>query len=426
MYTLWLADLASYWLQVAALVAAGSSAAALLRLREPRVALAYWQGLLAACLLLPAVQPWQRVAAVSARSTVTTIFRIAGGVSESPALLSPLGTWVLLVLAAGVALGLLRLALGLARLNRYRREARPIVPLPKAIREAQALVGVAPAFYFSERASVPVTFGWRIPAVILPERFEGMAEGQQRAIACHELLHVARHHWLVNLMEELARTLFWFQPAVWWLVGNIRLSREQVVDRAVVELTGAHKPYLHALLEMAGAASTEPLSAPLFLNENQLPQRVALLVKEVRMSRSRLIASLLTALAALVVAGGLAVRAFPLTVAAKPIAAPVLTSKGIGKVYKAGGKVKAPVLIYHVAPAYPPAEKKAKIQGTDVLWAVINAKGHVVSVGVIKSLRPDFDEVAEKAIRRWRFKPATRNGKAVAVKIMIETTFRLF
>ena len=115
--------------------------------------------------------------------------------------------------------------------------------------------------FFSERVESPVPLGWLDPAVIFPRRFERMDESQQRAIACHELLHVARRDWLMNLLEELVLALFWFHPAIWWVVRSIRLSREQVVDGEVVALTGARKPYLHALLEIAGMPRATPVPA---------------------------------------------------------------------------------------------------------------------------------------------------------------------
>jgi len=259
MHPLWLSNFASYCVQVAALVAAGGLAAALLRLRQPRVMLVYWQALLAACLLLPFIQPWHRMAFAPAGGAATATVRTDAVVVGLPAFLFPLQTWILLVLVAGGVLGLLRLERGLFRLSHYRRTALRIAPLPGALREAQALVGVEPTFYFSQRVNVPVTFGWLDPAVVLPAPFERMDESYQRAIACHELLHVARRDWLLNLLEELVLTLFWFHPAVWWVIRNIRLVREQVVDRDVVELTGARRPYLLALLEIAGAARARPL-----------------------------------------------------------------------------------------------------------------------------------------------------------------------
>jgi hypothetical protein len=277
MHPLWLANFVSYCVQVAALVAAGGLAAALLRLRQPRVMLVYWQALLAACLLLPLIQPWHQIALAPVGGAATIIGTQAAG-ADSLLALFPLHAWVLPVLVAGVGLGLLRLALGLWRLGHYRRAALRIAPLPGTLREAQALVSVAPEFYFSDRVESPVTFGWLRPAIIFPRRFERMDESQQRAIACHELLHVARRDWLVNLFEELILAFFWFHPAVWWVMRSIRLAREQVVDSQVVALTGARKPYLHALLEIAAAPRAMPVPAPLFLVESQLVRRVASLV----------------------------------------------------------------------------------------------------------------------------------------------------
>jgi TonB family protein len=440
MHPLWLANFASYCVQVAALVAAGGLAAALLRLRQPRVMLVYWQALLAACLLLPLIQPWHQIALAPVGGAATIIGTQAAG-ADSLLALFPLHAWVLPVLVAGVGLGLLRLALGLWRLGHYRRAALRIAPLPGTLREAQALVSVAPEFYFSDRVESPVTFGWLRPAIIFPRRFERMDESQQRAIACHELLHVARRDWLVNLFEELILAFFWFHPAVWWVMRSIRLAREQVVDSQVVALTGARKPYLHALLEIAAAPRAMPVPAPLFLVESQLVRRVASLVKEVRMSKRRLIASLVIALAVLVAAGLFAVRTFYLTAPAgtppavnsaasgpaEPAAPPHPTTKNdAAKVYTLGGDVTAPVPIYKPEPAYTKEAKAAKLEGTDVLLIVVDASGSVADVELLRSVGKGLDESAMQTVRTWKFKPAMKKGKPVPVKVIVEMSFRLF
>jgi TonB family protein len=461
MHPLWLANFVSYCVQVAALVAAGGFAAALLRLRQPRVMLVYWQALLAACLLLPLIQPWHQITLAPAGGGATATVRTEPVIVGSRAFLFPLQTWVLLVLVAGVGVGLLRLALGLFRLNHYRRTALRIAPLPGALREAQALVGVEPTFYSSQRVSVPVTFGWLAPTVVLPAPFEQMDESYQRAIACHELLHVARRDWLLNLLEELALTLFWFHPAIWWTIRNIRLGREQVVDGEVVALTGARKPYLHALLEIAGAAGAMPVPAPLFLVESQLARRVASLVKEVRMSKPRLIASLVIALAVLVVAGWWAVKTFWLiapmrtpthTVGYLPFSAPGRdvpsafmgyflegdqdtgqTRSGYSppRLYKVGGDVTAPVPIYKPEPPYTPQARKDKVQGAIVAAAEVDTSGNVVgvklaAVSLSRNLSDGLDKSLIDTLRAWKFKPATRYGKPVPVQVMVEVAFRMF
>src|SRR6202041_3139918 len=126
----------------------------------------------------------------------------------------------------------------------------------------------------------PVTFGFAAPVILLPERFPSMDARFQSAIACHELLHVRRNDWVHHLAEEILRTEFWFHPAFAWLIGRVRLAREQVVDLEVVRLTEARKPYLEALLEFtAGSSRTAAIPAPPFLVERQLAERAALMLK---------------------------------------------------------------------------------------------------------------------------------------------------
>jgi hypothetical protein len=138
----------------------------------------------------------------------------------------------------------------------------------------------------------------------------------QAAIACHELLHVRRRDWVHHLAEETIRAAFWFHPGIAWLIARLRLAREQVVDLEVVQLTNARMPYLKALLEFTTArASIAAVPAPPFLAERQLVDRVTLMLKEVRMSRRRLVASLTASSFCIALAIVFAVWTFPLRAA---------------------------------------------------------------------------------------------------------------
>jgi len=70
---------------------------------------------------------------------------------------------------------------------------------------------------------------------------------------------VSRRDWVRTLGDEVLLSVFWFHPVLWWLVEQIRLSTEQLVDREVVRLVGARKPYLEALLKLAAAGPTPML-----------------------------------------------------------------------------------------------------------------------------------------------------------------------
>jgi protein TonB len=90
-----------------------------------------------------------------------------------------------------------------------------------------------------------------------------------------------------------------------------------------------------------------------------------------------------------------------------------------------GGDVRAPVLIQSLEPVYPEAARKAGLEGTVILEAIIAAFGEVQEIRVLKSVHPLLDEAAERAVRQWRYRPATLNGRAVPVYLTVTVTFRL-
>jgi protein TonB len=97
-----------------------------------------------------------------------------------------------------------------------------------------------------------------------------------------------------------------------------------------------------------------------------------------------------------------------------------------GGVYSVGGNVSAPIPIYKPEPPYSEQARKAKYQGTCVLWIVVDAQGNVTSAQVVKPLGMGLDENALKTVKTWKFKPAQRNGAPVPVRVMVEVQFRLF
>lgn len=422
--SLWFQNLLAYSLQVAVLAAAGLALPPALRLRQPRVLYHYLQALLAACLILPWLEPWRPLPAATGGSVVSRLLLVSGPPGRPPSA-SPLLPVLLGTLVAGVALRLIWLALGLAKLQQYVKGAQPLDAMPSGVRDIAARLGVPPRIGLSDDLPGPVTFGFWNPLVLLPPSFTGMDSTRQRLIAGHELLHVARRDWIVNLAEEVALTALWFHPAVWWLVGRIRLCREQVVDQQVVKLTGALKPYLYALVEMAaGPGTVRGLMAPAFLHESQLAERIRTLTKEDRMSKRRITLSLGCVLVLVLLTGIAVVRRFPLNAAAAPIfaASPAASD---AHVYDIGNGVSAPVLVWKSDPGYTPEAKAAGIAGVVILRAVIGADGNVLDVSIIRPLDKGLDKNAVNTVKTWKFKAAMKDGKPVACKVMIEVAFRV-
>jgi TonB family protein len=96
-----------------------------------------------------------------------------------------------------------------------------------------------------------------------------------------------------------------------------------------------------------------------------------------------------------------------------------------GGVYRIGGGVSAPSLLTKVEPEYSEAARKAKYQGVVVLYVEVDASGRATNMRVIHSLGLGLDEKAMEAVKKWRFRPGTKDGKPVTVAAQIEVSFRL-
>jgi periplasmic protein TonB len=96
-----------------------------------------------------------------------------------------------------------------------------------------------------------------------------------------------------------------------------------------------------------------------------------------------------------------------------------------GGVFRIGGGVSAPTLVFKVEPEYSEEARKAKFQGVVVLQVVVDEKGQPQNLRVVRTLGLGLDEKAIEAVKKWRFKPALRNGQPVAVAATIEVNFRL-
>lgn len=97
-----------------------------------------------------------------------------------------------------------------------------------------------------------------------------------------------------------------------------------------------------------------------------------------------------------------------------------------GGIYRVGGGVSAPRAVYSPDPEYSEEARKAKYQGTVVLYVVVGADGRPHDIRIQRSLGLGLDEKAIEAVRTWKFEPAKKDGQAVAVQVNIEVNFRLY
>ena len=97
-----------------------------------------------------------------------------------------------------------------------------------------------------------------------------------------------------------------------------------------------------------------------------------------------------------------------------------------GGVFRVGGGVSPPRPIFTPDPDYSEEARRAKHQGICVLLLVVGADGKTRDIQVARSLGLGLDEKAIEAVKRWKFEPALKDGKTVAVRINVKVNFRLY
>jgi beta-lactamase regulating signal transducer with metallopeptidase domain len=102
--------------------------------------------------------------------------------------------------------------------------------------------------YESALVQVPTVVGWLKPVILVPTSvFLGLTYRQIEAILAHELAHVRRHDALVNLLQSVVETLFFYHPAVWWISGRIRIEREHCCDDMALRVCHDRVAFARAL-----------------------------------------------------------------------------------------------------------------------------------------------------------------------------------
>jgi beta-lactamase regulating signal transducer with metallopeptidase domain len=167
----------------------------------------------------------------------------------------------LLLLAAwlcGVAVFSMRLAGGWIVARRMvTRGVRPVTPeialLARRVAGRLAL-DRAVRLIESSAVSVPVMVGWLKPIVLLPAvAVSGLTPTQLEALIAHELAHVRRHDYLVNLLQAAVETLLFYHPAIWWVSKQVRAEREHCCDDLAVRVCD-RLVYVSALSDLAAMA----------------------------------------------------------------------------------------------------------------------------------------------------------------------------
>ena len=162
--------------------------------------------------------------------------------------------WVVCIWIVGVLLLSFRAAGGWFGVQKLKRGASPVsAELEDTVRRLKVRLGLSAPVRLctSAMVRVPTAIGWLRPYILLPvTALTGLDEPQIRAILTHELAHIRRHDYLINLSQTVIETVLFYHPAVWWVGKQMRREREHCCDDIAVAVCGSAFEYASALIEM--------------------------------------------------------------------------------------------------------------------------------------------------------------------------------
>jgi beta-lactamase regulating signal transducer with metallopeptidase domain len=308
--------------------------------------------------LLPATSQ-----AASSALTLSEGAPAAGGiVGVSHVAAPPLVTWselLLVIWALGFLVVMTGLLAGLARLFAMTRRCRPVQSI--AWRElASSLVAqfnLRPVAILESRDQTPLlTWGLFRPRIIVPAGAAVWTSGRIEAVLAHELAHIARRDWTLQIAAQIVCAVYWFNPLVWMTCRRLRNESEQACDDAVLRRgidPADYATHLLAVARQVRAGGHRWASAPAIVNSSSLERRIAAMLKP-SCSREALTgtAALLALLAAFVAAAPVTA----LTLIRQIESMPVVTPAGRDVVLSAPAPASA--LALEIAAQVPPKERR--------------------------------------------------------------------
>jgi bla regulator protein BlaR1 len=384
-----------------------TTAIALALLRNSRAEYRYWVACsaLMACLCWPALDLYQRLAGDAAGGSTISVYVMQlaaativgdGGPFElGDSLRGIVGLWALCacVMALRMILGLLWIDRTAKQCDREHRQDQ--------LRWEASLSRMAHRFGIErpvrlrivDSLSSPVTAGWWRPVVLVPASLlTGMPADLLEALLAHEMAHIKRHDYLINLLQNAIESLLFYHPAVWWISNRIRAERELIADDFAARQLGEPRRLALALSELERLQFSHHHLAQA-ANGGDLMERIKHLLRPAPQA--------LNWKAAIPMLG--------LALACMSIYAEATAAD------KAARKTQALVDFTSCAkPVWPDGAIAAQRTGTVTLSFLVGADGKAKQSKVRKSSgHPDLDEASRTGIEKCTFKPATLAGKPV-------------
>lgn len=297
----------------------------------------------------------------------------------------------------------LRMALGLVWIGRSVQQAHTDPAWQARLTRMAAQCGIERAVRLRVVAhlSSPITAGWWRPVVLVPASLlAGMPPQLLDALLAHELAHIRRYDYLVNLAQHVAETVLFYHPAVWWLSHRMRVERELIADDLAASQLGDRRRLALALSALAQCqCPTHDLAQA--ANGGKLLMRIKhLLQPEAQALRWK----------AAIPALGLALLAACGTPATAPLAE------------QAPPEVQGRLLFASCAkPVYPAAALAAAQEGTVSMSFQVGTDGKVRTARLDQSSgHAALDDAAMSALGKCSFTPATTAGQPVVAWVPVK------
>jgi D-alanyl-D-alanine endopeptidase (penicillin-binding protein 7) len=249
----------------------------------------------------------------------------------------------------------------------------------------------------------PITAGcWR-PVVLVPAALvTGMSPALLEALLAHELGHVRRHDYLVNLVQNVIEALLFYHPAVWWISHRIRLEREQIADDFAACGLGEPRRLARALSELERLQFSRHHLAQAAAGGDLMARIRRLLRPDPQALDWR------AAIPVLGLALACAASAHALASRSATAAASALTTSDVTR----------PAMLDFTTcrkPRYPRADIAAGHEGAVTMNFLVDATGTVTASKILwSSGYGSMDEAARGVLRQCRFRPALRHGQPVS------------
>jgi len=281
--------------------------------------------------------------------------------------------------------------------------------------------------------AIPFTAGILRPKIYLPINAETWSANEFKFILYHELAHIRRGDLIWMKLQALLQFVFFFHPAVWIINYMLNYYRELSCDDiSIAQSNGRAIEYSKILLNNLRRVKQFQFA---YLLTGNFGKSKFLLTKRFNhiLNQKEGVMLKLTGFQKILIIG-LAILAIAISCAEEPTSS--VTEKQMQtELAKPSDAIS---VAYDVAPAlvggfqalhknlkYPEIAKKAGIEGTVIVKAVVDAQGKVIQTEIIKSLSKECDEAAGEAVKKTPWEPAQKDGKPVKVAISIPIQFSL-